>query len=63
MWFYFQLQDAFGLCTEFVGLANFAALFRDENYLESFQITAVFSVPARTANSPLASSPNEKSVG
>jgi sn-glycerol 3-phosphate transport system permease protein len=43
VWYSFQLQDAFGLRTEFVGLANFAALVRDENYLESFQITAVFS--------------------
>ncbi len=43
VWYSFQLQDAFGLRTEFVGLANFAALFRDENYLESFQITALFS--------------------
>jgi sn-glycerol 3-phosphate transport system permease protein len=43
VWFSFQLQDAFGLRTEFVGLANFAALFRDENYLESFQVTALFS--------------------
>jgi sn-glycerol 3-phosphate transport system permease protein len=42
-WYSFQLQDAFGLRTEFVGLANFAALFHDENYLESFQVTAVFS--------------------
>jgi sn-glycerol 3-phosphate transport system permease protein len=43
LWYSFQLQDAFGLRTEFVGLANFAALFRDENYLYSFKITALFS--------------------
>jgi sn-glycerol 3-phosphate transport system permease protein len=43
VWYSFQIQDAFGLRTEFVGLANFAALFRDENYLDSFRITAVFS--------------------
>lgn len=43
-WYSFQLQDAFGLRTEFVGLANFSALLRDENYLDSFQITALFSV-------------------
>src|SRR6266480_7962065 len=42
-WFSFQLQDAFGLRTEFVGLSNFAALFRDANYLHSFQVTALFS--------------------
>jgi sn-glycerol 3-phosphate transport system permease protein len=43
-WYSFQLQDAFGERTQFVGLANFAALLRDENYLYSFQITAVFSL-------------------
>ncbi|HEX7053963.1 MAG TPA: sn-glycerol-3-phosphate ABC transporter permease UgpA [Burkholderiales bacterium] len=44
IWYSFQLQDAFGLRTEFVGLANFAALFRDDNYLASFKVTALFSV-------------------
>ena len=29
VWFSFQLQDAFGLNTEFVGLQNFDELFRD----------------------------------
>ena len=43
-WYSFQLQDAFGLQTEFVGLRNFAALFNDSHYLNSFRITAVFSV-------------------
>jgi sn-glycerol 3-phosphate transport system permease protein len=43
-WYSFQLQDAFGERTQFVGLANFAALFRDENYLYSFKVTALFSV-------------------
>jgi sn-glycerol 3-phosphate transport system permease protein len=43
-WYSFQLQDAFGERTQFVGLANFAALFSDANYLHSFKITAVFSV-------------------
>jgi sn-glycerol 3-phosphate transport system permease protein len=43
-WYSFQLQDAFGLSTEFVGLRNFAELFQDSHYLESFQITAAFSV-------------------
>ena len=43
-WFAFQLQDAFGLKSEFVGLDNFAALLRDPNYLKSFRVTAVFSV-------------------
>ena len=44
VWFSFQLQDAFGLNTEFVGLQNFAELFRDSRYLESFKVTALFSV-------------------
>jgi sn-glycerol 3-phosphate transport system permease protein len=43
-WYSFQLQDAFGERTQFVGLANFAALLRDENYLYSFKITALFSL-------------------
>jgi sn-glycerol 3-phosphate transport system permease protein len=42
-WFSFQLQDAFGLETEFVGLQNFIELFNDSHYLDSFRITAVFS--------------------
>ena len=44
VWYSFQLQDAFGLKTQFVGLQNFATLFRDENYLASFKVTALFSV-------------------
>jgi sn-glycerol 3-phosphate transport system permease protein len=43
-WYSFQLQDAFGERTQFVGLANFAALSRDPNYLHSIQVTALFSV-------------------
>jgi len=44
VWYSFQLQDAFGLKTQFVGLQNFAALFKDGNYLASFKVTALFSV-------------------
>src|SRR5215831_250373 len=44
IWYSFQLQDAFGLKTQFVGLQNFATLFNDGNYLESFKVTALFSV-------------------
>ena len=43
VWYSFQLQDAFGLKTQFVGLQNYAALFKDGNYLESFKVTALFS--------------------
>ncbi len=40
----FQLQDAFGLSTQWVGLDNFKALFDDPAYLNSFKITAFFSL-------------------
>jgi len=43
VWYSFQLQDAFGLKTQFVGLQNFAALLADPRYLASIRITAVFS--------------------
>jgi len=44
VWYSFQLQDAFGLKSQFVGLQNYAALFKDGNYLASFKVTALFSV-------------------
>ncbi len=47
-WFSFQLQDAFGLQTEFVGLRNFNELFADSHYLDSFRITALFSALVAT---------------
>ncbi|AOS77943.1 MULTISPECIES: sn-glycerol-3-phosphate ABC transporter permease UgpA [Hydrogenophaga] len=37
-------QDAFGISTEYVGLANFERLFDDPSYLASFKVTALFSV-------------------
>src|SRR5436189_3063532 len=40
-WFSFQLQDAFGISTEFAGLRNFTDLLRDEHYLASFKGPAV----------------------
>jgi len=40
----FQQQDAFGLSTEWVGLANFQALWADASYLASFKTTALFSI-------------------
>ncbi len=39
-----QREDAFGLSTEFVGLANFRALLADPAYLNSLQVTAVFCI-------------------
>ncbi len=44
VWFSFQLQDAFGLNTEFVGFQNFVELFSDSHYIDSFKVTALFSV-------------------
>jgi sn-glycerol 3-phosphate transport system permease protein len=43
-----QQADAFGTSVEWVGLDNFRALFNDESYLASFQITAVFSLLVAT---------------
>ena len=40
----FQMEDAFGMSTEWVGLDNFRTLFSDASYLESFKRTALFSV-------------------
>ncbi|WP_295542432.1 sn-glycerol-3-phosphate ABC transporter permease UgpA [uncultured Pseudacidovorax sp.] len=39
-----QSEDAFGTSTVFVGLENFQHLFQDPAYLESFKVTAIFSV-------------------
>ncbi|MDW5443836.1 sn-glycerol-3-phosphate ABC transporter permease UgpA [Polaromonas sp. SM01] len=39
-----QVQDAFGLSTEWVGLDNFRQLWNDPTYLASFKTTAWFSV-------------------
>ncbi len=44
LWFAFLRQDAFGLVSEFAGLDNFRDLFADANYIQSFRVTAVFSV-------------------
>ena len=39
-----QVQDSFGLSTEWAGLENFRQLFGDSAYLESFKVTTVFSI-------------------
>ena len=44
IWQSTQLQDAFGLSTQFVGLENFTDLFTQSAYLDSFKTTAVFSI-------------------
>jgi len=38
------IEDAFGTSSQFVWFDNFKTLFADESYLESFRVTAVFSV-------------------
>ncbi|MEB2399062.1 MAG: sn-glycerol-3-phosphate ABC transporter permease UgpA [Alcaligenaceae bacterium] len=43
MWQSFRLEDAFGLSSEFVGLANYAELLSSPDYLDSFKVTALFS--------------------
>src|SRR5262245_22666491 len=40
----FMLEDAFGLTSTFVGLENYAQLFRDIGYLRAVRTTAVFSL-------------------
>jgi sn-glycerol 3-phosphate transport system permease protein len=40
----FLREDAFGLSTTFAGLANYRALMRSEEYLNSLQVTVVFAI-------------------
>jgi sn-glycerol 3-phosphate transport system permease protein len=40
----FQVQDAFGISTQWVGLENFKRLWGDASYLASFKTTALFSL-------------------
>ncbi len=44
MWQSFRLEDPFGLSSNFVGLSNFIELFSNSDYMDSFQVTAVFSL-------------------
>ena len=39
-----QLEDPFGMSSQFVGLENFRQLWADASYVDSFRITAEFSV-------------------
>ncbi len=43
IWQSLLLQDAFGAHTQFVWFDNFTDLFRNDDYLNSFRITVVFS--------------------
>src|SRR5690606_6589234 len=40
----FLREDAFGLSSSFAGLYNYRRLFQDSVYLNSLQVTAVFSI-------------------
>jgi sn-glycerol 3-phosphate transport system permease protein len=44
MWQSLHVEDPFGLSSQFVGLANFSDLFHQPTYLDSFKVTAVFSL-------------------
>lgn len=44
MWQSFRLEDPFGLSSQFVGLENFRDLFSNGDYMESFKVTAWFSL-------------------
>ena len=50
----FFLPDPFGLSTQFVGLENFSYLLGDTYYLDSFKVTAVFSIAVTVASMALA---------
>jgi sn-glycerol 3-phosphate transport system permease protein len=44
VWYSFLVQDPFGQSVTFVWFDNFKDLFRNNEYLESFKITAIFSI-------------------
>ncbi|VFR17881.1 Glycerol-3-phosphate ABC transporter, permease protein UgpA (TC 3.A.1.1.3) [plant metagenome] len=44
LWQSLRIEDVFGLSSQFVGLDNFTDLFGNRDYLDSFRVTAYFSV-------------------
>jgi sn-glycerol 3-phosphate transport system permease protein len=48
VYYSFLQQDPFGLASEFVWLRNYEELFRSPQYLDSFKVTAVFSLLVAT---------------
>ena len=44
VYYSFVVQDPFGLSTQWVWFDNYISLFKDDHYLASFRITAIFSV-------------------
>jgi sn-glycerol 3-phosphate transport system permease protein len=49
VYYSFQLQDAFGMTTQFVWFQNYADLFKDSHYLSSFKTTAFFATMVATS--------------
>jgi len=54
MYYAFLVQDPFGLSSHFVGFQNFIELFHSSNYLDSFKVTALFSVLVAAVSMSLA---------
>jgi len=44
LWQSMLQQDAFGIHLEFVGLDNFRTLWNDPQYMEAFEVTAIFAI-------------------
>ncbi|GAA5234126.1 sn-glycerol-3-phosphate ABC transporter permease UgpA [Verticiella sediminum] len=44
LWQSMRIEDVFGLSSQFAGLDNFRELFANPDYLQSFRVTAVFSL-------------------
>ena len=53
LWQSMLREDAWGLAQEFIGFENFADLFADPLFLESFRITFVFSIAVATLSMAL----------
>ena len=49
VYYSFIQQDPFGLSTKWVWFQNYVELFKSEQYLDSFRITAIFSVAVATS--------------
>ncbi|MFB2594496.1 sn-glycerol-3-phosphate ABC transporter permease UgpA [Paracoccus sp. p4-l81] len=54
IWQSFLRQDAFGITTTFVGLANYTALWGSPEYLNSLRVTAVFAISVTVLSMGLA---------
>ncbi len=54
VWQSFLREDAFGTSTQFVGLANYAAILHDPGYLNALIVTVIFSISVATVSIVLA---------